>query len=242
MPFFPPPSPLPPSPLSGCVRRAGRSGGTATPAIIRDGPDGRTTKTRYGTASATALAATEEEECDGCDGADPRRRLDESLLRLADGILLRSIVATTAGAAATAVGSAAIATMSMPVIDIGALFIGQEDWEGDDGSGVATEDDDDTDTDAGGYVRLGRAFREEEDNNEDDGDEQGRRARRRCHDAVEVRDALRGGAVDIVVHGSPEATIIGDDRGKGKRGGSFADETITDGAKTMATTEWGMHQ
>ena len=74
-PFFPPPSLLPPSPLSGCVRRAGRSGGTATPAIIRDGPDGRTTKTRYGTTSAAALAVTEEEECDGCDGANPRRRL-----------------------------------------------------------------------------------------------------------------------------------------------------------------------
>jgi len=70
----------------------------ATPAVIRDGPNGRTTKTRYGTASVAALAvaeATEEEECDGCDGADPQRRLDDSLLRLADGILLRSIVATT---------------------------------------------------------------------------------------------------------------------------------------------------
>ena len=171
MPLFPPPSPLPPLPLSGCVRRAGRSSGTATP-VIRDGPDGRSTKTRYGTASAAASAAKEEEECDGCDGADPRRRLDDSLLHLADGILLRSIVATTAGAAATAVGSTAIATMSMPVIDIGALFIGREDREGDDGSGVATEDDDDTVTEAGGYARLGRAFREEEDNNKD-GDEQG---------------------------------------------------------------------
>ena len=147
--------------------------------------DGRTTKTRYGTASASASAATEEEECNGCDGADPRRRLDDSLLRLADGILLCSIVATTAGAAAMAVGSTAIATMSMPVIDIGALFIGREDREGDDGSGVAMEDDDDTDTEAGGYARLGRAFREEEDDNED-GDEQGQRARRRCHDAVDV--------------------------------------------------------
>ena len=38
---------------------------------------------------------TEEEECDKCDGADPRRRLDDSLLRLVDGILLRSIVAMT---------------------------------------------------------------------------------------------------------------------------------------------------
>jgi hypothetical protein len=176
-------------PLSGCVRRARRSGGTATPAVIRDGPDGRTTKTRYGTASAAASAATEEEECNGCDGANPRRRLDDSLLRLADGILLRSIIATTAGAAATVVGSTAIATMSMPVIDIGALFIGREDREGDDGSGVAMEDDDDTDAEAGGYARLGRAFREEKDDNKD-GDEQGRRARRRRHDAVEVRDAL----------------------------------------------------
>jgi hypothetical protein len=101
------------------------------------------TKTRYGTASAAASAATEEEECDGCDGVDPRRRLDDSLLRLADGILLRSIVTTTAAAAAT----------SMPVIDVGTLVIGWEDREGDDGSGVATEDDDDTDADAGGYAR-----------------------------------------------------------------------------------------
>ncbi len=64
------------------------------------------TKTRYGTASAAASAAaeaTEEEECDRCNGANPRRRLDDSLLRLADGILLRLIVAMTApqrGAAA----------------------------------------------------------------------------------------------------------------------------------------------
>jgi hypothetical protein len=152
-PLFPPPSPLPPSPLSGCVRRAGRSGGTATPTVIRDGPDGRTTKTCYGTASAAASGATEEEECNGCDGADPQRRLDDSLLRLADRILLRLIIATTAGTAVMAVGSMVIATMSMPVIDVGTLFIGWEDREGDDGSGVATEDDHDTDAEAGGYAR-----------------------------------------------------------------------------------------
>ncbi len=45
------------------------------------------------------------------------------------------------------------ATTMMPVIDIGALFIGREDREGNDGSGVATEDDDDTDAEAGGYAR-----------------------------------------------------------------------------------------
>jgi hypothetical protein len=89
---------------------------------------------------------------------------------------------------------------------------------------------------------LGRAFRVEEDDNKDDGDEQGRLARIRRRDAVDVRDALRGQAVVVVVHGSPEATIISDDRGEGKWGGSFADETITDGAKTTATTELGMHQ
>jgi len=38
----------------------------------------------------------EEEECDGCNGANPRRFLDDSLLRLADGILLRLIIAMTA--------------------------------------------------------------------------------------------------------------------------------------------------
>jgi hypothetical protein len=142
-----------------------------------------------------------------------------------------------------AVGSTAIATMSMPVIDIGTLFIGREDPEGDDGSGVATEDDDNTNAEAGGYAHLGRALWEEEDDNED-GDEQGRRARRRRRDAVEVRDALRGGAVVvvIVVQGSPVAPIAGDDRGEVGRGGSVADETITDGATTAATTERGMRR
>ena len=43
---------------------------------------------------------------------------------------------------------------SMPAIDIGALFIGREDWEGDDGNGVATEDDDDTDVGAGGMRTI----------------------------------------------------------------------------------------
>ena len=60
------------------------------------------TKTRGGTAAATATAtaatatamATEEEECNGCDSADPRHCLDDSLLCLADGILLRLIAAT----------------------------------------------------------------------------------------------------------------------------------------------------
>ncbi len=62
------------------------------------------TKTCDGTAAATTTAmvvtamamATEEEECDGCDGAHPRRRMDDSLLRLADGILLGLIAATMA--------------------------------------------------------------------------------------------------------------------------------------------------
>ena len=42
---------------------------------------------------------------------------------------------------------------SMPAININALFIGREDREGDDGSGVTMEDDDDTDAEAGGYAR-----------------------------------------------------------------------------------------
>ena len=41
----------------------------------------------------------------------------------------------------------------MPAIHIGALFIGREDREGNDGSGVTTEDDDDTDVETGGYAR-----------------------------------------------------------------------------------------
>ena len=48
--------------------------------------------------------------------------------------------------------SPATATTSMPEIYIGALFIWREDREGDDGSGVVTEDDDDTNAEAGGYA------------------------------------------------------------------------------------------
>ena len=48
------------------------------------------------------MTETEEEECDGCEGADPRRRLDDSLLILVNGTLLCSIAATTVGAAAAA--------------------------------------------------------------------------------------------------------------------------------------------
>ena len=46
------------------------------------------------------------------------------------------------------------ATTSMPAIHIGALFIGREDWKGNDGSGIATEDDDDTDAEVGGTCAI----------------------------------------------------------------------------------------
>jgi len=49
------------------------------------------------------------------------------------------------GAAARRRRSPATTTTPMPGIDICTLFIGREDREGDDGSGIATEDDDDTD-------------------------------------------------------------------------------------------------
>ena len=48
--------------------------------------------------------------------------------------------------------SPATVTTSMPGIDIGALFIGQEDREGNDGSGIMTEDDNDTNVEGGGYA------------------------------------------------------------------------------------------
>ena len=72
-----------------------------------------------------------------------------------------------------------IATTSMPAIDAGALFIGREEQEGNDGSGVTMEDDADADAEAVEYVReylevaqptLGGAFWEEDHNGEDDGD------------------------------------------------------------------------
>ena len=59
---------------------------------------------------------------------------------------------------------------------------------------------------------------------------------------VDVRDALQGRAVIVIVHISPKAPIVGDDRGEGGWGGSVAEEKITDGAKTTATTERGMRR
>jgi len=48
--------------------------------------------------------------------------------------------------------SLATVTTSMPATNVGALFIGREDREGDNDSGVATKVDDDTDTEAWGYA------------------------------------------------------------------------------------------
>ena len=98
------------------------------------------------------------EEDDGWERADPRRHLDSALLCLADGILLCSIAATTVGlavavaAAAVAAESLMTATMLMPTIYVGALFIGREEREGDDGNGVATEDNGAAKAEAGEYA------------------------------------------------------------------------------------------
>jgi len=48
------------------------------------------------------VMATEEGEYNGWEGADPRHHLDNTLLHLADRILLRSIATTTVGAAEAA--------------------------------------------------------------------------------------------------------------------------------------------
>ena len=116
-------------------------------------------KTRNGTtfvaAMATATAtAMEDEEYNEWEGTNPQRRLDDALLRLADEIILRSIAVMMVGAAtAAAAGSPAIAPTLMPVINVGELFIGREEKEGNDGSGIATEDNDDADAEVGEYAR-----------------------------------------------------------------------------------------
>ena len=109
-----------------------------------------TTKTRNSTTLAAemamALVALEEEEYDRCNSTDPRRRLDDDLLRLADGILLCLIAAM--------IGErGGIGGESMPTIDISALFIGREEQEGNNGSNVTTEDDNSADVESGEYLR-----------------------------------------------------------------------------------------
>jgi len=95
------------------------------PSGVTDPMAAVTTKNRGGTAFAAVTvtaAAKEEEEYDGWEGAHPRHHLDDALLCLNDRILLRSIAAMTVGAVAAG-GSPSIATMSMPAIDVGVLFI-----------------------------------------------------------------------------------------------------------------------
>ena len=149
------------------------------------------------------------------------------------------------GAAARRRRSPATTTTPMPGIDICTLFIGREDREGDNGSGVATEDDDDTDAEAGGYacdfleVVLRQLW-------------EGRFGRRRTTTKTTETSRDDKHKDDVVswsiVRASRRrrcprlARSAGKDCGEGKREGSVADETITDGAKTTATTERGMHQ
>jgi hypothetical protein len=46
-----------------------------------------------------------------------------------------------------------------------------------------------------------------------------------------------GSSLTSLSDGSPEGPIVGDNRGKGRLGGSVADETTTDRVRTTATTE-----
>ena len=57
-----------------------------------------------------------------------------------------------AAAAAAAAGSPATTTTLMPAIDVGTLFIGWEEREGNNGTGVVTEDDDDANAEVGEYA------------------------------------------------------------------------------------------
>ena len=64
------------------------------------------------------MATKEEEEYNRCSSADLRRRVDNGLLGLTDGLLLSLIVVTKADAVTTAVGSTATAMMAMPATDV----------------------------------------------------------------------------------------------------------------------------
>jgi len=94
------------------------------------------------------------------------------------------------------------------------------------------------------------AFREDDTNDDNDGDKKGRQAHRRRHGAVGVWDTLPaerrssppGSSLSLSSDGSPEGLIVGDNCGKGRWGGSVADETTKDRARTTATTEQGIHR
>jgi hypothetical protein len=155
------------------------------------------------------------------------------------------------GAAARRRRSPATATTSMPAINISALFIGQEDREGDDNSGVVTEDDDDTNAEAVGYasnfleVVLRRLW-------------EGRFGRRRTttktmetsRDDEHEEDVEMRSMFETLCEGEPSSSLStarpkrrsSETSGEGGRGGSVADATFTDGAKTTATTERGMRR
>jgi len=180
------------------------------------------TKTHDGTTSAAARVTAlvmEEEEYNEWEGANPRRRLDDTLFRLADRILLHWIAAMPVGMVA-----AAMTVAGMPAIDVGALFIGQEEPEGNAGSGVATEDNDDADMEAGKYTRnylkvalsqlweglFGRRTTTAKTMETCRDDEHEHRLWRRRRATVDVRDALRGVALgDASRPSSPPAAASG---------------------------------
>jgi hypothetical protein len=97
---------------------------------------------------------------------------------------------------------------------------------------------------------LRGAFWEDDTNDDDDGDKQGRRARQRRHCAVDVWNALpagrqgspAGSLLSSSIDGSPERPIVGNNNGKGRRGGSVVDRMTTDRVRTTATAEQGIHR
>ncbi len=52
----------------------------------------------------------------------------------------------------------------------------------------------------------------------------------------------RGVLLSLLSDGLPEVPIVGDNCGKGRRGGSVTDKTTTDGVRTMGTMEWRIHR
>ena len=90
------------------------------PPVAMDPTAAATTNTCNGTALAAVevmAEATEEEVYDGCYGTNSQCHLNDTLLGMGDGILLRLIVVATGGAkAAAAVAAAAALAGSMATV------------------------------------------------------------------------------------------------------------------------------
>ena len=237
MPFFLLPSPLPLSPLSGCVRRGGNAAPPLPPSFVTDPMTGRLRLATVPRQWRRRRPRRQRKRRSTTNVMVPTPDADPPMLNSRDDGGHRGDISGEYGDRDDVDDRDRCCRGSLG----GRIGRATRQQRHDGGRRQGCR------SGRGGHatLTLRGAFWEDDTDDGDDGDKQGQRARQRHHGAVNVWDALpngrrglpAGSSLTLLSDSSPEGPIVGDNRGKGRLGGSVADETTTDRVRTMATTE-----